>query len=197
MDSKDNTPPGNEPCNAVDATSMRHDICYRDNLSGKSECDRKMLAELNTLVPKGRRESVDRHVVRSITGLKHKLGMGVWSSQLADELHKPVRRRFEKRHVFAKQIDDIWAADLVDMSSRSNKGYKFLLTVIDVYSKYGWIVPLKTKTGKEVASALTKLFKVAVPSRLWTDKGTEFYNQPVGRVLEANNVTLYSTENEE
>ena len=139
LDSKDNPLPGNEPYNAVDATSMRHDICYRDNPSGKSECDRKMLAELNTLVPKGRRESVDRQVVRSFIGLQHKLGMGVWSSQLADELHKPVRRRFEKRHVFAKQIDDIWAADLVDMSSfsRSNKGYKFLLTVIDIYSKYG------------------------------------------------------------
>ena len=80
------------------------------------------------LVPKGRRESVDRQVVRSIIGLKHKLCMSVWSSQVAGELHKPVRRRFEKRLVFSKQIDDIWAADLVDMSSfsRSNKGYKFL-----------------------------------------------------------------------
>ena len=158
-----------------------------------------MLAELKTLVLNSRREAVDRQLVRSIIGLKHKLGMGAWSSQLADELHKPVRRRFEKRHVFAKQIDDIWAAGLVDMSSfsRSNEGYKFLLPVIDVYSKYGWIVPLKNKSGKEVASALAKLFKIAVPSRLWTDKGTEFYNQHVRRVLEANNVTLYSTENEE
>ena len=200
LDERDNPKPGNEPYNAVDATSMRHDICYRDNLSGKSECDRKMLAELKRLVPKSRREAVDRQLVRSIIGLKYKLGMGAtWSSQLADELHKLVRRRFEKRHVFVKQIDDIWAADLVDMSSfsRSNKGYKFLLTVIDVYSKYGWTVPLKTKTGKEVASALVKLFKIAVPSRLWTDKGAEFYNQHVRRALEANNVTLYYTDNEE
>ena len=69
--------------------------------------------------------------------------------------------------------------------------------MIDVYSKYGWIVPLKNKTGKEVAATLAKLFKIAVPSRLWTDKGMEFYNQHVRRVLDANNVTLYSTENEE
>ena len=171
LDLKDNPLPGNEPYNAVDATSMRHDICYRNNPSGKSECDRKMMAELKTIVPKNRREAVDRQRVRSIIGLKHKLGMSVWSSRLAGELHKPVRRRLEKRHVFTKQI-------LVDMSSfsRSNEGYKFLLTVIDVYRKYGWIVPLKSKTGKEVASALTKLFKVAVPSRLWTDEGTEFYS---------------------
>ena len=67
-----------------------------------------MLAELNTLVPKGRREKVERLLVRSIIGLKHRLGMGVWNNQLANELHKPVRRRFDKRSVFAKQVDDIW-----------------------------------------------------------------------------------------
>ena len=60
LDSKDNPLPGIEPCNAVDATSIRHDICYRDNADGKSDCDRKMLAELKTLVPKNRREAVDR-----------------------------------------------------------------------------------------------------------------------------------------
>ena len=90
-----------------DAPSMRHGICYRDHPSGKHECDRKMLAELNTLVPKRRREKVDRQLVRSIIGLKHKLVLGIWSNQLGSELHKPVRRRFEKRTVFAKQIDDI------------------------------------------------------------------------------------------
>ena len=176
MDRRDRPKEGNEPFNAVDATSIRHDICYRDNPAGKSDCDKKMLSELKTIVPKNRREAVDRQLVRGIIGLKHKLGMSVWSSQLADELRKPVRRKFVKRHVFAKQIDDTWAADLVDMSwfSRSNRGYKFLLRVIDVYSKYGWIVPLKNKIGKEVAAALTSLFKIAVPSRLWTDKGTEF-----------------------
>ena len=61
--------------------------------------------------------------------------------------------------------------------SRSNKGYKYLLTVIDVFSKYGWIMPLKTKTGKEDALAFRKLFLGnTTPSRLWTDKGTELYN---------------------
>ena len=77
-------------------------------------------------------------------------------------------------------LDDIWTADLVDMSpfSRSKKGYKYLWTVIDVFSKYGWIVPLKTKTGKEFALAFQKLFLPdTAPSNLWTDKGTEFYNR--------------------
>ena len=182
---------------------MHHDICYRDNENGNPEYDRKMLAELNALTPRGRCGNVVRQLVRDIIGLKHRLGMGIWSSRLADELHKPVRKRFQKRSVFAKQVDDIWTADLVGMLpySRSTSGYKYLLTVIDVdvFSNHGWIVPLKTKTGKEVAMAFHKLFSStnAPPSRLWTDKGTEFYNQQLKRVLAANNVTLYSAENEE
>ena len=156
-----------------------------------------MLAELNALVSKGRREKVDRQLVRSIIGLEHRLGLDIhWSNQQANELHKPVRIRFDKRTVFAKQVDDIWTADLVDMSSfsKSNKSYKYLLTVIDLFSKYGWIVPLKNKTGKEVAQAFRKLFHNGHPSRLWADKGTEFYNQQLESVLEANDVMLYSTE---
>ena len=128
-----------------------------------------MLAELNALLPKDRREKVDRQLVRSIIGLKHRMGLGIhWSNQQANELQKPARRRFDKRAVFSKQVDDIWTAGLVEMSSvsRSNKGYKYLLTVIDVFSKYGWIVPLKTKTGKEVAQACRKLFLNGHPSRL-------------------------------
>ena len=70
-----------------------------------------MLADLNPLVPEGTRDTLDRQLVRSMIGLKHRMGLGIhWRSQLANELHKPVRGRFEKRTVFAKQVDDIWAA---------------------------------------------------------------------------------------
>ena len=93
LDSKDRPLPGEEPYNAVDAISLRHDICYQDNETGKPECDRKMLSELNALTPRGRREKVDRQLVRGIVGMKHRLGMGIWNSQLADELHKPVRKQ--------------------------------------------------------------------------------------------------------
>ena len=143
LDSEDNPLPGNKSFYAVDAISMRHGICYRDNdtPAGKHECDRTMLAELNALVPEGRREKVNRQQARSIIGLKHRMGLGIyWNNQLANEIHEPVRRRFDKRTVFAKQVDDIWAADLVEMSSYSRS--------IDVLCKYGWIVPLKIKTGR-------------------------------------------------
>ena len=95
LDSKDRPLPGEEPHNAFDAISMRHDICYRDNETGKPECNRKMLAELNALTPRGRREKVDRQLVRGIIGLRHRLGMGICRSRLADKLHKPVRKQVD------------------------------------------------------------------------------------------------------
>ena len=76
--------------------------------------------------------------------------MSDWSQQLAEELHKPITRNFRKREVISYGVDKIWAADLVEIQkySKWNKGVKYLLTVIDVFSKYGWIVPLKDKKLK-------------------------------------------------
>ena len=204
LDEYDQPLPGQEPYNAVDAISMRHDICYRDNNTkeGKHECDDVMLQELDVLQPKGFREKIDRKLVRTIIGKKRKLGWGIieWSNTLADELHKPIRRKFTKRRVYASGVDVIWTADLVDMQSftKSNNGYKYILMIIDVFSKYGWAIPLKTKMGSEVAKAFQDLWKTQIPpQKLWTDKGKEFYNKQMKDLLEKNNVDLYSTENEE
>ena len=119
-----------------------------------------------------------------------------WSDQLADELHKPVIRRFRKRRVIVSGIDEIWAADLVDMQAFAeyNDGIKYLLCVIDLFSKYGWIVQLKDKSGKSVAVAFKRIFNEGrKPAKLWVDKGKEFYNKDVKSL----GVELYSTENEE
>ena len=115
-------------------------------------------------------------------------------STLAEELHKPVRKKFEKRRVLVNGIDKIWAADLVDMQafSKFNRGIRYLLAVIDVFSKYGWLIPLKDKTGKSVVSALKTIFKERQPEKMWVDKGKGFYNENVKKLVE-----LYSTENEE
>ena len=88
---------------------------------------------------------------------------------------------FRKRKVVVNDIDEIWAADLVDMQSFSkfNNGIKYLLMVIDVFSKYGWIVPLKSKTGVDVANALSKIFDERRCMKMWVDKGKEFYNKHV------------------
>ena len=114
-------------------------------------------------------------------------------STLAEELHKPVRRKFQRRRVLVSGIDKIWAADLADMKafSKFNQGFNFLLLVIDIFSKYGWIIPLKNKEGKTVAPALKTIFKERKPEKM-VDKGKEFYNKDVKKLIE-----LYSTENEE
>ena len=112
---------------------------------------------------------------------------------LAEELHKPIRRKFKKRRVLVNGIDKIWAADLVDMQAftKFNRGVKYLLAVIDVFSKYAWLVSLKDKTGKSVASALKTIFEERKPVKMWVDKGKQFYNKDVKDLIE-----LYSTENE-
>ena len=91
-------------------------------------------------------------------------------------------------------IDEIWAADLIDMQafSKDNNRIKYLLTVIDIFSKFVGIVPLKRKTGQEVANAFSRILKERRPSKMWVDKGREFYNKDVQKLVE-----LYSTENEE
>ena len=76
--------------------------------------------------------------------------------------------------------------------TKFNREVKYLLAVIDVFSKYGWLIPLKNKTGKSVASALKIIFKERKPEKMWVDKGKEFYNKDVKDLIE-----LYSTENEE
>ena len=69
-------------------------------------------------------------------------------------------RKFQRRRVQVNGIDEVWAADLIDMQafSKFNRGVKYILAVIDIFSKYGWLVPLKNKTGKAVANALKEIF---------------------------------------
>ena len=127
-------------------------------------------------------------------------GSGIqWSNPLANELHKPLRKNFPKRYVFVRNVDDIWGADLVDMKklANDNDGYKYILMIIDVFSKYGWAVPLKTKSGDVVKSALSSIFTKNSPSKIWADKGTEFYNVKVKNLLAKHKIEIYSTENKE
>ena len=80
---------------------------------------------------------------------KRKTKILKFTDELAEELYKPVTKTFQRRRVNVNGIDAIWAADLIDMQafSKDNNGIKYLLTVIDIFSKFVWIVPLKRKTG--------------------------------------------------
>ena len=80
---------------------------------------------------------------------------------LANEIHKPTYKPKEYRKVITYFPNDMWTADLVDMQSleKQNDGYKYILTMIDIYSRYAWAIKLKTKTGKETSEAFQSIIK--------------------------------------
>ena len=118
---------------------------------------------------------------------------------LSEELHKPKRKNYPRRKIIVNHINEIVAADLVEMQkfARLNKGYRYLLTCINIFSKFALVIPLKDKKGINVENALEKIFKQRKPKFLWTDRGKEFYNKQVQDLLNENNVKLYSTNNSE
>ena len=137
---------------------------------------------------------------------KKSLGRGVNieakpNEQLAEQLHKPIIRKFKKRTVYSRSKDNIWGADLADMQliSKFNKRFRFLLCVIDIFSKYAWVVPLKDKKGISIVNAFQKILKESErkPNKIWVDKGSEFYNNSFKKWLKDNDIEMYLIHNEE
>ena len=95
--------------------------------------------------------------------------------------------------------DNIWGVDLADMQSLSkyNKGIKYLLCAIDLFSKYAWVVPLKDKKGTSIVNAFQKIISEGrKPNKIWVDQGSEFYNNLFKRFLKTSNIEMYTTYNE-
>ena len=192
------------PSSNNDRCSMFHDIKYtvaenigrdsKDIKSKKLEADKEWL---NCFKP---RSPWDIAAYTAIKG-KKTLGLGVENDNkiLSKELHKPKRKNYLRRKIIVNHIDEIFAADLVEMQkfSKINKGYRYLLTCIDIFSKYAFAIPLKDKKGITIKNALQKIFNKRKPKFLWTDNGKEFYNNQVNDLLEKNNIKLYSTNNSE
>ena len=135
------------------------------------------------------------------SGTKHvNTKLAPQNQQLAEELHKPIIRKFEKRKVHAAFKDNTWGVDLADMQllSKCNKGIRFLLCVIDIFSKYAWVVPLKDKKGISIFKAFQSILKQSnrKPNKTWVDKGFEFYNAYFRKWLRDNDIVMYSTHNE-
>lgn len=121
------------------------------------------------------------------------------SSKDAYTLHRPSRVRFPRRRTYAKGINDLFQADLVDLSSLSshNDGFRYLLTCIDVFSKYAWCIPLKTKGGREVTAAFERILAVRKCTMLQTDKGSEWLNGTFQSMLNREGVKFYTSENDD
>ena len=121
--------------------------------------------------------------------------------QDAYTLHKTPRKRFPRRKIIVSGIDAQWQADLIDLSrlKKHNNGYAYALTVIDVFSKVAWAIPIKHKTGVEMVNAFQNIFKESRrhPQKLQTDKGTEFLNKTFQSFLKKKRVHFFVTENED
>lgn len=117
--------------------------------------------------------------------------------QIVNEIHKAARRNFLRRSVILKGIHDLWQADLMDMQNlkKYNKGYNFILVVIDCFSKYAWAEPLKSKNKFEVTRAFEHILHNSrnKPVNLQTDKGTEFYNNTFQMLMKKHNINHYSS----
>ena len=105
-----------------------------------------------------------------------------------------------KRKVYSQFKDNIWGADLADMQSlsRKNKGIKYLLCTIDLYSKHAFVIPLKDKKGISIVNAFDKIIKQSnrKPNKIWVDQGGEFYNNVFKKWLSDNDIIMYLTYNE-
>jgi len=121
------------------------------------------------------------------------------TSKDAYTLHKPTRVRFRRRRTYSKGINDLFQADLVDLSNLSthNSGYRYILTCIDVFSKKAWCVPLKTKGGKEVTAAFERILNDTQCTMLQTDKGSEYLNSTFQSMLRDRNIKFYTSENDD
>ena len=132
------------------------------------------------------------------------------NEKLTEELHKAIIRKLKKRIVYSECKDNIWGTDLADIQliSKFNEGFRFLLCVIDIFRKYAWVVPLKDKKGVTITNAFQKMLKESSrcrqsqyegrkTNRIWVDKGSEFCNNSFKNWLKDNDIEMYSIHKEE
>ena len=114
---------------------------------------------------------------------------------LAEELHKPIIRKLKKGTVYSGFKDNIWSADLADMQliSKFSKGFRFLSCIIDIFSKYAWVVPLKDKKGVSIVKAFQKILNDSARklNKIWVGKGSAFYNNSFKKCLKDNDIEMY------
>ena len=130
---------------------------------------------------------------------KKSKGAGLKNQQLADELHKPIIRKFKKRKVYSSFKDNVSGVELADMQfvSKYNKGIKYLLCAIDLFSKYAWVIPLKDKKGATITNAFQNTLNSSErkPNKIWVDQGSEFHKNHFKKWLKDNDISMYSTHN--
>ena len=188
------------PLSNNDRCSMLHDIDYtvaekvgrnaKDVKNRKLEADDKWLDCFKVRTP------YDMLAYSAIKS-KRKLGLGnnFTMENLSQELNKPTINKFERQKVIVNHINEIHSTDLVDMSqySKINKGYKYIFTNIDVFSKIAYAYPIKSKKIQDIKPCFQKIFTNNKPKYIWSDKESSFFSKEMQQFFKDNNVKIYHT----
>ncbi len=112
-------------------------------------------------------------------------------------LHRSVRRPYRRNHVVVYGIDDQWDMDLIDMipNAKTNQGVQYILAAIDIFSRYVFLQPLKSKKALEVIEAMKIIFKERKPQYLRTDKGSEFISSVTQNFMKDNDIVHFVSHN--
>ena len=188
------------PLSNNDRCSMLHDIDYtiaqnigqnaKDVKNRKLEADDKWLKCFKVRTPYDA-------LAYSAIKTKRKLGLGnnFTMEDLSQELNKPTINKFKRKKVIINHIDEIHSTDLVDMTqySKMNRGYKYIFTNIDVFSKIAYAFPLKSKKIQDIKACFQKIFKNNKPKYIWSDKESSFLSKEMQQFFKDNNVKIYHT----
>ena len=193
----------------LDKTCFQHDAAYADN-KDLLRADKILGDKAYAIASNPQYDGYQRGLASMVYKFfdskvawpdKKTVGSGVNENiKLAEELHKPIIRKFNKRKVYSSFKDNIWGADLADMQllSKFHEGIKYLLCVIDLFSKYAFVVSVKDKKGISIVNAFQSILNKSKrkPNKIWVDKGSEFYNASFKKWLQDNDIVMYSINNE-
>ena len=173
--------------NELDKACFQHDMTYGDfkDLAKRAAADKVLSDKPFNIAKDPKYDAYQRGLVSMVYKFfdEKTAGSGIKSmpqdEQLAEELHKPIIRKLKKRKVHSAFKDNIWGADLSDMQLISKFNFRFSLCVINIFSKYAWVITLKDKSGASIVSASQSILKDynKKPNKIWLEKGSEFYNR--------------------
>ena len=168
--------------NELDKACFQHDSAYADHkdLINRTKSDKALRDKAYDIASNPEYDGYQRGLASMVYTFFDKKSTGNGFKKpssliLANELHKPIIRKFNKRKVYSQFKDNIWGVDLADMQSlkRKNKGVKYLLCAIDLFSKYAFVISLKDKKGISIVNAFNKIIKQSnrKPNKIWVDQG--------------------------
>ena len=169
--------------NELNKACFQHDSAYVDNedLINRTKSDKVLRDKAYNIASNPEYDGYQRGLASMVYKFFDKKSMGSGTAEssslkLADVLHKPVIRKFNKRKVYSQFKDNIC-----------------LLCAIDLFSKYAFVVPLKDKKGTSITNAFNKTIKQSnrKPNKIWIDQGGEFYNHVFKKWLSSNDIIVY------